>query len=66
MKGGRGRAINACSSQGRVGGGGKGEGGGRGKEGPQDSQQLPALPWETGNAYSRPEGGIAAFLDHCQ
>lgn len=34
-------------------------GGGRGKEGPQDSQQLPALPWETGNAHRRQERGIA-------
>lgn len=36
-----------------------GRGGGRGKEGPQDSQQLPALPWETGNAHRRQERGIA-------
>lgn len=42
------------------------EGEGGGKEGLQDSQQLPALPWETGNAYSRLGRGIAAFLDHSQ
>lgn len=38
--------------------GGLVDGGRGGWGGPQDSQQLPALPWGTGNAYSRQERGI--------
>lgn len=63
-KGGRGHVINACSSRGR---------GGRGKEGPQDSQQLPALQRQHENADSRQEKGTTGevtlahwFLDHCK